>query len=129
MSQEHSINLEQLNVPSNRCLIARKYETLNSVLARLMTAGGQNWWHLVVEWGGGECRAIRFAELALQVQLQPDKVLSPLSAFALPAAATIDRFSMDTRDALDRMRTEPFRMLVVTDNGRPVGVLAQTLRS
>src|SRR4029077_13425279 len=93
---------DRLTLPHNRCLIAHKDERLNDVLAWLQKAQGQNWWHLIVEWGDGEFRAITFGELAQQLANAPrGKVLEPLANFDLPAAKAVDKFSLGTAEAED----------------------------
>jgi len=118
------IHDEALKASHNRCLIARKDERLSAVLARLQVARGQDWWHLIVDWGNDEFRAITFAGLAKQLAKAPgNKVLEPLSHFDLPAAIAVDKFSRGTAAAEDLARQQPNDLVVVTQKGRPIGLL------
>jgi hypothetical protein len=118
------ISNDLLNNPKNRFLIAHKDESLNNVLARLIAANGKDWWHLIIDWGNGEFRAVMFAELAKQLTVaDPNKVFEQLTDFNLPLAKTVDKYSLGTSAALKLARQQPNGLIVVTHNGAPIGLI------
>jgi hypothetical protein len=120
-----------LNQPQNRCIMADKGERLNNVLARLKKANGKNWWHLIVDWGDGNFRAIMFAELAKQLAASdPQTVFEPLAHFDIPLARTVENRNFDAQATLKLARQQPNGFVIIVQNGVPLGlVLAAGTRS
>ncbi len=121
------IRLTLLREPRNGWLLAEPSELVADVLVRLKEAGGAFAWHLVVDFGGGDLRAIRFD--ALLAQADRPNPPGQLGDYELPHAKAVERTSMGTGAAVDLARQQPEQLLVVPDGGRPVGVIneGQTL--
>ena len=123
------IRAELLNATANHCLFAGRADLLVAVLARLRAASGTPAWHLVVDWGGGEFRALRFEALADLLARAGPHPPPGLGGYDLPRARVVDRLSLGSGQAQDLARRQPDALLVVTEAGRPVGIVyeGQTL--
>ncbi|MEP7359229.1 MAG: CHAT domain-containing protein, partial [Anaerolineales bacterium] len=104
-------------------------DSLAELLARLKAAGGGPAWHIVVDWGTEDFRAIRLDALAELVAQAGRDAPAGLGGYDLPRVRAIDRNSMNSGQAQDLARQQPDGLLVVTAAGKPVGVVyeGQTL--
>jgi hypothetical protein len=120
------ISDEALQKPTNRFLAVSGEATVGQAIAALQGEGGESWWHLLVRMDDGSWGVTRFTDLykslermaaAADVRLGGRKNLTPATA--------VDRDSMDTLSAQALARNSPGRLLIVTTNGNPIGILFQ----
>ena len=120
------ISDETLNKEKNRFIAVKGEATVGQVVAALTSVGGQTWWHLIAQMPDGSWSVSRFGNLAKSLQgvaAAADIRLRDLKA--LTPAATVERDSIDTKTAQAMARRANGAVLVVTNNGIPVGVLVE----
>lgn len=122
------ISDEALQNPKNRFIAVTADAKLGQAIAALQQSvdDGQAWWHLIVQRDDGSWGAARFNELGRLLGEAANAADIRLGdADALRAAATIERTTVETKAARTLARKSPANVLVVTDNGIPVGILVE----
>ena len=120
------ISDEALQNPKNRFIAVTADAKFGQAIAALQSVGGQPWWHLVVQRDDGSWASARFSEVGRLLGAAPDAAEIRLgNADALRAAAAIERNTTETKAAQALARKSPTHVLVVTDNGMPVGILVE----
>ena len=121
------ISDEALQMEKNRFLAVKGEATLGQACAALKALGGQPWWHLVVRRDDGSWAAARFSELSAAVATTSGETqLSDLEQ--LRTASAVERDDTETKTAQTLARNSPARVVVVTANGLPVGILCEGIR-
>lgn len=120
------ISDEALRNPKNRFIAVTADAKLGQAIAALKSVGGQAWWQLLVQRGDGSWGTARFSELGGLLGAAPDAAEIRLGdADALRATPAAERDTIETKAAQALARKSPTRVLVVTDNGMPVGILVE----
>ncbi|HXT64034.1 MAG TPA: hypothetical protein VN696_13430 [Pyrinomonadaceae bacterium] len=120
------ISDEALQNAKNRFIAVTGDAKLGQAVAALTSLGGQPWWHLVVRMDDGSWRVARFGELNESVADTEDAAEMFLrDAKQLRVASAVEQGSVETRAAQALARKSPTHVLVVTDNGMPVGILVE----
>ncbi|HEY3104253.1 MAG TPA: hypothetical protein VGJ69_11715 [Pyrinomonadaceae bacterium] len=114
------ISDETLNKEKNRFIAVKGEATVGQAIAALNALGGQPWWHLVVRMGDGSWGVARFSELTKAVSAEIH-----LRTLRFITASAVERDSLDTKAALTLARKSPERVLVITVNGLPIGILVE----
>lgn len=122
------ISEEALRKDTNRFIAVKGEARVGQALAAFQELEAQSWWHLVVHKPDGSWAVARFRELsALQeVAGAADTYVNDLEN--LIATAAVERDTIETKDAQAQARKSPSRVLVVTANGMPVGILVEGMR-
>jgi hypothetical protein len=123
------ISDEALQNEKNRFIAVKGEATVGQALAALNGLGGQPWWHVVARMSDGSWGVARFGELAAALESSAgnaDLELHDLNQ--LRPASVAERGSLETKAAQSLARTSPARVLVVTDDGSPVGILVEGVR-
>lgn len=116
------ISDEALQKEKNRFIAVIGEATVEQAVATLKAMGGEAWWHLVVRMPDGSWSVARFSEL-----LPPGE--TQLRDFnQLRAASAVERATVETKTAQAMARKSPRGVLVVTENGLPVGILVESVR-
>ena len=109
-------------------ILVRSEDPVGRALDLLMRNGGYPWWHLVVDLEDGRFGAIQFAGLGPLSLAQGAgflyKPLGELVGAGIPEAVQVDRKSMGLRGAKDLAYESPSRVVVITDGGACIGVVA-----
>ena len=122
------ISDEALRKETNRFIAVKGEARVGQALAAFKALEAQSWWHLVVQKLDGSWAVARFRDLAAlpDVAGAPDTQVNDLEN--LTAASAVERDTIETRDAQAQARKSPSRVLVVTANGTPVGILVEGVR-
>jgi hypothetical protein len=121
------ISDEALQKESNRFIAVKGEARVGQALAAFNALEAQPWWHLVVRKLDGSWAVARFRDLAaLPGIAAADTRVSDLEN--LTATAAVERDTIETKDAQAQARKSPSRVLVVTANGMPVGILVEGVR-
>ncbi len=115
------IDLDLLNEPINRCLVAWPERYLGDVLMELAYREGEDWWHLVVDLGDGHFAAVQFNKLASLAESEGieffQRELSSLVGTLIPEVVVVEQSEIGTQQAKDLADDSPGRVLVVTQAG------------
>lgn len=123
------ISDEVLLKDKNRFIAVTGDAKVGQAIAALNALSGQPWWHLVVRMDDGSWRALRFSELGASVSSVPNAAELRLRAAAqLRPVSSIDRNALDTKSAQALARKSDAQILVVTNNGVPIGILVEGVR-
>ena len=121
------IDLDLLNEPINRCLVAWPERQLGDVLLELLYRGGEDWWHLVVDLGEGRFAAIQFNKLSPLAQSEGieffHRPLGSLVGVCIPEVLVVEQSAIGTQAAKDLADDSPGRVLVVTQAGSFLNIL------
>jgi len=123
------ISDEALQSEKNRFVAVTADATVGQAIAAWQDLGGQPWWHLAVRMEDGSWRIARFS--ALYDSLGPAATASEIRLSGLKeltSVPSVERDSLDTSDAQALARKGPTRVLVVTADGLPVGILVEGVR-
>jgi hypothetical protein len=124
------ISDEALQMEKNRFLAVKGEATVGQACAALKALGGQPWWHLVVRMNDGSWAVARFSELTAAATASGAGETQTSALEQLRIASAVERESIETKTAQTLARKSPARVLVVTANGLPVGILSEgTMRS
>lgn len=116
------ISDEALQNEKNRFIAVKGEATVGQATAALTAMAGQPWWHVVVRMADGSWSVARFSELLPPVETH----LSDCNQ--LRAASAVERATVETKVAQAMARKTPARVLVVTENGLPIGILVEGVR-
>ena len=120
------ISDEALQNPKNRFIAVSGEAKAGQAFAALSNLDGQLWWHLIVRMDDGSWRVARFNELSAGLGDVPDPAeLLLRDAPQLKLVSSIERGSIETKEAQALARKSSARVLVVTDDGKPVGILVE----
>ena len=115
------VDLDLLNEPINRCLVAWPERQLGDVLMELVFREGEDWWHLVVDLGEGHFASIQFNKLTSLAESDGleffQRALSSLVASVIPDVLVVEQSAIGTQAAKDLADESPGRVLVVTQDG------------
>ena len=122
------ISEEALRKEPNRFIAVKGEATVGQAMAAFQALEAQPWWHLVVQKSDGSWAVARFRELAAlpDVAGAADTHVSDLEN--LKAASAVERDTIETKDAQAQARKNASRVLVVTANGMPIGILVEGMR-
>ncbi len=115
-----------LNQPQNAWLLAAPGQPVGEVAVRLKEMGwppagpGPHFLHVIVDFGGGDFQAIRLDRLLAQAD---ERGASFVGDLRLRPVRAVERDSLSTGAAQDLARREVSQLLLVTENGAPVGVI------
>lgn len=122
------ISDEALQMEKNRFLALKGEATVGQACAALTALGGQPWWHLVVRMNDGSWAIARFSELTTAAATSQEGETQLSSLEQLRIAPAVERESVEVKAAQTLARKSPARVLVVTENGLPVGILSEATR-
>lgn len=122
------ISEEALRKEANRFIAVKGEARVGQALAAFQELEGQTWWHLVVQRPDGSWAVARFRDLSAlrEVADAADTHINDLEN--LTATAAVERDTIETKEAQAQARKSPSRVLVVTANGMPVGILVEGVR-
>jgi hypothetical protein len=119
------ISDEALLNPKNRFIAVTADAKVGQAIAALQSVGGQPWWHLVVQRDDGSWGVARFSELGGLLGATADAESRLGDADGLPPTPAVERNTIETKAAQAFARKSLPSVLVVTDNGVPVGILVE----
>jgi hypothetical protein len=115
-----------LQNPKNRFLAVKGDASVGQAFGALQGEGGQQWWHLVVQMDDGSWRVTRFSDLYVALKDRADAADLRLGSWdSLIETTAVERDSIDTRAAESLAKKGASRVLVVTVDGSPVGLLVE----
>ena len=103
--------------------------SVGQAIGALQTQNGESWWHLVVKMDDGSWGIIRFSDLyrlLKDVSTAADIRLG--SSDALLKAPAVEINQLDTTAAEELAKKSECQVLVVTEEGLPVGLLVEDVR-
>ena len=110
----------------NSFLAVKGDASVGQALAALQGEGGKQWWHLVVQMDDGSWRVTRFSDLYVALKNITDAAEIRLGSWnGLTEATVVERDSVDTRAAETLAKKSASRVLVVTVDASPVGLLVE----
>ena len=114
---------------SKNCFLAVKGDaSVGQAFGALQGEGGKQWWHLVVQMDDGSWRVTRFGNLYLALKNIADAAEIRLGSWnGLTEATVVERDSIDTRAAESLAKKSASRVLVVTVDASPVGLLVESV--
>jgi hypothetical protein len=122
------ISEEALQKETNRFIAVKGEARVGQAMAAFKALDAQPWWHLVVLMPDGSWAVTRFRDL-------PSKPDDPAAADVyvrdlknLTTVAAVELDSIETKAAQAQARKGLGRVLVVTVNGTPVGILVEGAR-
>lgn len=123
------ISDEALQKEKNRFIAVTGDAKFGQAIAALNALDGQPWWHLVLQVNDGSWRAARFGEIGSSLAAKTNAAETSLrDSTELQTVAVIERNSLDTKAAQAMARKSAGGILVVLDNGAPVGILVEGIR-
>ena len=123
------ISDQALQMEKNRFLAVKGEATVAQACAALNALAGQPWWHLVVRMNDGSWAVARFSELTAAAATTSRAGETQVSALEqLRIASAVERDSIETKTGQTLARKSPARVLVVTADGLPVGILFEGTR-
>jgi hypothetical protein len=123
------ISDEALQKEKNRFIAVKGEATISQALAALKALGGQPWWHAVVRMNDGSWSVARCGELLAEVEKNAAPADMQLCDFSqLKSTSAVDRATVETKTAQAMARKSPAHVLVVTENGLPIGILVEGVR-
>lgn len=122
------ISDEALQNEKNRFIAVKGEATAAQAFAAFNALAGQLWWHIVIRMKDGSWCVARFNELlaAVESAASADFQISELNQ--LRPALAVERGSLETKAAQALARKSAARVLVVTENGLPIGILVEGVR-
>ena len=121
------VSEEALRKETNRFIAVKGEARVGQALAAFKALEAQPWWHLVVQRRDGSWAVARFRDLsALSDAGADDTQVNDLEN--LTPTSAVERDTIETKDAQAQARKSPSRVLVVTANGLPVGILVEGAR-
>ena len=121
------IDVNLLNEPINRCIRILADHPVGEALHELQLAGGESWWHLVVDMGDGRFAAVQFRQLIPLAESEGfrffDRPLSSLVELGIPLAPVVEQAEIGTEAAKDLADESPHRVLVITQAGQFLGIV------
>ncbi len=121
------VSWDLLTEDINRCVLVNAEHQVYRALRKLVQAGGEGWWHLVVDLGDGRFAAMQFNKLSPLVRSQGrhffDQPLSSLVELVIPLVRVVERSAIGTEAVKDLADESPGRVLVVTQDGGFVGII------
>ncbi len=118
------ISEAELQNAKNKFMAVSGDATVGQAIAALQWLGGQPWWHLIVQKDDGSWGVTRFADLYVALERMASAADVRLGGRKnLLSAIAIERDCMETRAAQALARTSPGRLVVVTVDGIPAGIL------
>lgn len=121
------VSEEALRKETNRFIAVKGEARVGQALAAFKALAAQPWWHLVVQRRDGSWAVARFRDLsALSDAGADDTQVNDLEN--LTPTSAVERDTIETKDAQAQARKSPSRVLVVTANGLPVGILVEGAR-
>ena len=113
-----------LQDPKNCFLAVKGDASVGQALEALQSEGGQPWWHLVVQMDDGSWRVTRFSDLYEALKDLPNAAEIRLGSWdGLTETSSIERDSIDNREAEALAKKSTSQVLVVTVDASPVGLL------
>ena len=111
------------------CFLAVKGDaSVGQAFGALRGEGGQQWWHLVVRMDDGSWRVTRFSDLYVALKDRADAAEIRLGSWnGLTEATTVEKDNIDTRTAEALAKKSASRVLVVTVDASPVGLLVESV--
>ncbi|HEY6047138.1 MAG TPA: hypothetical protein VIU65_11085 [Pyrinomonadaceae bacterium] len=122
------ISDEALQKETNRFIAVKGEARVGQAIAAFKALAAQPWWHLVVSMPDGSWAVIRFRDLPAKLDDPSAADLYVRDLKNLTAVAAVERDSIETKAAQAQARKSPARVLVVTANGTPVGILVEGAR-
>ena len=111
----------------NRSILVRAGDPLYRALRKLVQAGGEGWWHLVVDLGDGRFAAVQFDKLSPLIRSRGralfEQSLSSLVEFIIPLVKVVERSTIGTEEVKGLADESPGRVLVVTHHSGFVGIV------
>lgn len=121
------ISDEALRKATNRFIAVKGEARVGQALAAFKALEAEPWWHLVVQKPDGSWAVARFRDLSVLSDASAgDTQVNDLEN--LTATSAVERDTIETKDAQAQARKSPSRVLVVTANGLPVGILVEGTR-
>jgi hypothetical protein len=121
------IDVNLLREPINRCIIIPIDRLVHEALHELQLAGGESWWHLVVDLGGGRFAAAQFLKLTPLAESERNRFFNrPLSSLVesgIPLVSVVEQAKIGTQAAKDKADESPGRVLVVTQADQFLGII------
>ena len=123
------ISDEALQNPKNRFIAVTGDAKFGQAIAALKALDGQPWWQVVVQLEDGSWRAARISDIAASLVTNKDAAEITLrDATELKTVAAVEQASLETKAAQALARNSAGGVLLVTDNGTPVGILVEGVR-
>lgn len=122
------ISEEALQKETNRFIAVKGEATVGQAMAAFQALEAQPWWHLVVHKRDGSWAVARFRDLSALPAAAGAGDTRVDDLESLKAASAVERDLIETNDAQAQARKSPSRVLVVTVNGVPVGILVEGMR-
>jgi hypothetical protein len=118
------VSEEILAEPRNNFIAVSDAATVGQAIEALLAHGGQAWWHLIVQQQPGSFGYASFAQLYQAFKDMPEAAYLRLAEWGgLVAAGTVDGEAVSTAQVQQLARQNPARLIVVTRDNLPVGVV------
>jgi hypothetical protein len=121
------ISEEVLQKEINRFIAVKGEARVGQAVAAFNALEAQPWWHLVAQKADGSWAVTRFRELAAIQNTVGAADMRVGDVESLKVASVVERDSIETKAAQAEARKSPSRVLVVTVNGSPVGILVEAV--
>lgn len=123
------ISDDALQKEKNRFIAVTSDAKFGQLIAALNAVGGQPWWHVIVELGNGSWSAARISELAAELATKKNAAELPVrDCMGAQIVVAVERNTLDSKAAQAVAKKSAGGVLVVTDNGAPVGILVEGVR-
>ena len=120
------ISDEALQNAKNNFIAVRGGATVGQAIAALQDLKGQHWWHLLVHKDDDSWGVTSFTDLYHALESITNAADIRLGDWqGLASAVAVERDSMETRTAENMAARTSARVLVVTENAMPVGMLVE----
>jgi hypothetical protein len=115
-------------IDKNRYILMYDDESVMDAVIALRDAGGQDWWHLVVDVEGGGYAVGRFADLGQRLETEGAAVLQQtlgelVGTVLKPVEVVVEREAVDLGEAQDRAYDSGGKAAVVLEAGAVRGLV------
>jgi len=123
-----TISDETLQSAKNSFIAVRGNARVGQAITALQVQGGQSWWHLLVHKDDDTWGVTRFSDLYNALESITNAADIRLGDWqGLVTATAVEQTSMDTHAAEMMAAKSSARVLVVTENAFPVGILVESV--
>jgi hypothetical protein len=118
----------ELQNARNNFIAVRSKATVGQAIAALQALGGQSWWHLIVHRDDGGWGIVKFSDLHNELESITEAADIRLGDWkGLAQVNAVDQASLETNDARKMAANSSARVLIVTKDAMPVGILVESV--
>jgi hypothetical protein len=120
---------DALQKEKNRFIAVTGDAKFGQLIAALNAVGGQPWWHAVVKLSDGSWGAARISKIGESLAATDDAAETRISDVGgMQTIVAVERNTLETKEAQALAKKSAGGVLLVTENGAPVGIMVEGFR-